>query len=449
MPLLTFDRDAIERSGYATTRRFHRQPAAKRQEWRQQRRRRTHRTTASATSRTPPPRICAASAQLHPDPASTDIASPPLSYGTGVDLSMIPLSAVERIEVLTDGSSAVYGSDAVGGVINIILRKDFNGQESSVCGSTRLSRGGGELKQLGQSVGRTWGTGGALAVLQFEDANAIHADQRSFTANLPQPTDIYPAIQALLRRFQRASKPALGSLDLFADALLEHHDGFRALHHGRRLLPSGTLTTKTDATSANAGLRWQPFGDWHLEATRCSARYTPPPSKYFSPPQFGYTNGTPYFRNLDHPQRRRLETGWHAVGLRQLQHQSRHRRFLPQRSLLLARTRQRYRPCGGSSRARRLRRNLRPPDQARERPPRRQKARILRRGSQRLLLRLRRQDQPTLRRVLVTLRSTRIPRRLQHLVPRARPQRIWSPTSPSTMSLSKAVTRFPAATPAT
>jgi iron complex outermembrane receptor protein len=102
------------------------------------------------------------------------------SEGTGVDLSMIPLAAVERVEVLTDGSSAVYGADAVGGVVNIILRKDFNGQETDARLDT-LSRGGGELKQLGQSIGRTWSTGGVLGVFQFDDNNALRSDQRSFT----------------------------------------------------------------------------------------------------------------------------------------------------------------------------------------------------------------------------------------------------------------------------
>src|SRR5690606_32836386 len=43
------------------------------------------------------------------------------------DLSTIPLDAVERVEVLKDGASAIYGSDAIAGVVNIILRSDFNG----------------------------------------------------------------------------------------------------------------------------------------------------------------------------------------------------------------------------------------------------------------------------------------------------------------------------------
>ena len=58
-------------------------------------------------------------------PAPT--ADPNLGQGTGFNLNTIPLSAIERIEVLKDGASAVYGSDAIAGVINIILRKDYRG----------------------------------------------------------------------------------------------------------------------------------------------------------------------------------------------------------------------------------------------------------------------------------------------------------------------------------
>lgn len=56
----------------------------------------------------------------------------PFSAGSGTDLNTIPLAAVERIEVLTDGASAIYGADAVGGVINIITRKDFEGAQIMV-----------------------------------------------------------------------------------------------------------------------------------------------------------------------------------------------------------------------------------------------------------------------------------------------------------------------------
>ena len=59
------------------------------------------------------------------------LSSYPFS-GLGVDLNAIPLAAVERIEILRDGASAVYGSDAIGGVINFITRRDYKGGELAV-----------------------------------------------------------------------------------------------------------------------------------------------------------------------------------------------------------------------------------------------------------------------------------------------------------------------------
>ena len=53
----------------------------------------------------------------------------PISANQFNDLNIIPLAAVDRIEILTDSASAIYGSDAIGGVINIILRKDYEGVE--------------------------------------------------------------------------------------------------------------------------------------------------------------------------------------------------------------------------------------------------------------------------------------------------------------------------------
>jgi len=59
----------------------------------------------------------------------------------GVNLTTIPFNAIERVEVLLDGASAIYGSDAIAGVINFIVRKDYRGAEASVYYSTP-TRGG-------------------------------------------------------------------------------------------------------------------------------------------------------------------------------------------------------------------------------------------------------------------------------------------------------------------
>ena len=69
-----------------------------------------------------------------------------------VDLNSIPLSAVDRIEVLRDGASAVYGADAVAGVINFILRKDYQGGEFSAYG-TRTDQGGGNTSSVNITAG--------------------------------------------------------------------------------------------------------------------------------------------------------------------------------------------------------------------------------------------------------------------------------------------------------
>jgi iron complex outermembrane recepter protein len=220
------------------------------------------------------------------------------SFGTGVDLSVIPLSAVERIDVLTDGSSAVYGADAVGGVVNIILRKDFNGEETSARLDT-LSRGGGELKQIGQSIGRTWSTGGALAVFQFEDSNALRSDQRTFTSGLPKPTDTLPTSKRYSGVLS-AHQDLGGSLEAFLDAVLEHDISQRSITDtGRRGLSEQIVDSKTNSTSASTGLRWQPFGDWHLEGSGIFSQVDTLVSEDFIPAEPPYINGTPFTNPIE------------------------------------------------------------------------------------------------------------------------------------------------------
>lgn len=67
------------------------------------------------------------------------------STGSSQDLNAIPLGAVERIEILSDGASAIYGSDAIGGVINVITRKDYSGAQVTLgAGEVSVPREGGD-----------------------------------------------------------------------------------------------------------------------------------------------------------------------------------------------------------------------------------------------------------------------------------------------------------------
>ena len=65
-------------------------------------------------------------------------ADPNTGQGQAYNLNTIPLSAIERIEILKDGASAIYGSDAIAGVINFILKKDYQGGEITATGSSSL-----------------------------------------------------------------------------------------------------------------------------------------------------------------------------------------------------------------------------------------------------------------------------------------------------------------------
>jgi iron complex outermembrane receptor protein len=71
----------------------------------------------------------------------------------GVNLSVIPFSAIERVEVLKDGASAIYGSDAIGGVINFIIRQDFRGAEASVYYGRPTRSGGGQQERVSAALG--------------------------------------------------------------------------------------------------------------------------------------------------------------------------------------------------------------------------------------------------------------------------------------------------------
>jgi outer membrane receptor protein involved in Fe transport len=101
--------------------------------------------------------------------------------GDFVDISTVPLSAVDRIEVLPDGSSALYGSDAIAGVVNIILRKNLSGGETMARAGTALG-GGNEIK-VSQLLGDQWSRGEWLFAYQYEERSALAGAERDYAAS--------------------------------------------------------------------------------------------------------------------------------------------------------------------------------------------------------------------------------------------------------------------------
>lgn len=112
-------------------------------------------------------------------------------YSQAVDISAIPVEAVERIEIVPDGASAIYGSDAVGGVGNVILRRDFEGLTIGARVGTATD-GGLTTGEFTATAGHRWSNGGVLATVQETHTDPIYADQRRYTDQLRDPATIYP-----------------------------------------------------------------------------------------------------------------------------------------------------------------------------------------------------------------------------------------------------------------
>ncbi len=101
------------------------------------------------------------------------------SDGSVVDISLIPLSALSRVEVLTDGASAIYGSDAVAGVVNFVTRKDYDGAETTLSfGDT--TQGGAQEYGASQLFGKSWGSGGLLLNYEHYNAEPLFIQQRKW-----------------------------------------------------------------------------------------------------------------------------------------------------------------------------------------------------------------------------------------------------------------------------
>ncbi|MFK3739190.1 TonB-dependent receptor [Massilia sp. TN1-12] len=108
--------------------------------------------------------------------------------GKAVDLNTIPLAAVARVEVLKDGASAIYGTDAVGGVINFILKTDFEGVQANASGNF-TEHGGGATRRLQLIAGKgnlDTDRFNVMAAIGYDKNDRLDSSQRSF-ANGFQP----------------------------------------------------------------------------------------------------------------------------------------------------------------------------------------------------------------------------------------------------------------------
>jgi iron complex outermembrane receptor protein len=109
------------------------------------------------------------------------VGSPSLGGGGTVNLNMIPFSAVDRVELIADGASAVYGSDAVAGVVNVILKKNYDGMKVSARWGDR-SQDDGVEKSFSVLIGATGDKSSVTMGLEYDARDPIFDADRDYTA---------------------------------------------------------------------------------------------------------------------------------------------------------------------------------------------------------------------------------------------------------------------------
>jgi iron complex outermembrane recepter protein len=135
---------------------------------------------------------------------------------SGVDLNNIPVAALARVEVLTDGASAIYGTEAIGGVINFITKKDYQGIDIGVYAlgtqeggagkrTATLSGGVGDLAKDGFNV---------FGVVDLQQLDALRSTQRQFIQDRPLASNL-PALMSS-RTFPANIRLTWDQVDLLA-----------------------------------------------------------------------------------------------------------------------------------------------------------------------------------------------------------------------------------------
>jgi iron complex outermembrane receptor protein len=219
-----------------------------------------------------------------------------------VDLSAIPLALVQRVEVLKDGASAIYGSDAIGGVINIITRQDFRGAETGVYAG-QSDHGDGFGRQVDFSIGGGGDRWNAAFGLTHGKDDPVMADSRTISS-VPAPGLPLGATGSPSSQYGLFGRPGYGMYVLIPGRPGTSADDFRkfdpATDSAYDYVPYNYLQTPQERRAAFGQLRFELSPMLALSADalfnrRQSAQRLAPPVVGFSPAVFSGETGQQSF----------------------------------------------------------------------------------------------------------------------------------------------------------
>jgi iron complex outermembrane recepter protein len=189
----------------------------------------------------------------------------PAAYTGAVDISEIPINVIDRIEILTDGASSVYGADAVAGVVNIITRQNFSGVQVGA-GLTGISKGKAPDNNANVMGGTAWSGGGLVVSAGFEKDNPLYARNRDFTAQLSDPWELTPrneTVNLYLNLHQELSDGLTLSSDVFATRRNYHLEANVFGVYGPGYLPTD-YSGRVNQYNAALELDYRISSEWNL-----------------------------------------------------------------------------------------------------------------------------------------------------------------------------------------
>ena len=255
----------------------------------------------------------------------------PFTGSAAVDLNSIPLSAIDRVEILSDSASAVYGADALGGVVNIILRDDYEGFEIEI-GTEMPTREGADSDHVEFVFGTAGTRSNMLFTAEWWRRHPIFDRDRDYSSvQVNDPGDgTLPDLDvdtvgvsgggntAFYANFGRAAAVGDCPTDVYA-GLVENPFGISGTACGFGYADISAQTGGLDriSTYLNAGYEWQPdhriFFENRLTRIASFGRYAPAVGFFAVPgdnpnnpfdindpsyPRFG--DGSPAYFNLFH-----------------------------------------------------------------------------------------------------------------------------------------------------
>jgi outer membrane receptor protein involved in Fe transport len=224
-----------------------------------------------------------------------------------VNVRAIPSSIVERVEVLTGGASALYGSDAVAGVVNIVTRTNYDGQYVNAT-IGRTQEGGGASEKIEYTGGSTGDRYSAVWALQYSQYDAVFASQRkSLESTLVGPRGYIPGVtnpalsQVVLRSSNGTVANPLNFNNYYNSAACDAF-GYTTVTSATRGKYCGSFTQPASRSILNAGSFYSLYGHGTFDLTDNlelfgSATYYSSDGKSSSGTEFWGTSGDQFMRS--------------------------------------------------------------------------------------------------------------------------------------------------------